>query len=177
MRLVLVALLAILLVPAAAQAGTISSDGGGLDIDVTDSISAVTVRVTLTTAGTGGAPQYLVRYSGGVLDQIRDPGTGCTRISDKGGRGFRCQRTAGTSLLIQTSRFGDTVTFQVDAGALQFGPALEDKVGQRLDRLDRVIEESDAMIRVFNTMLLIARAESGAAREAMRVIAVSHGSA
>lgn len=33
--------------------------------------------------------------------------------------------------------------------------------------LDRVIEESDALIRTFNTMLLIARAESGAAREAM----------
>lgn len=36
--------------------------------------------------------------------------------------------------------------------------------------LDRVIEESDAMIRTFNTMLLIARAESGAAREAMSAI-------
>lgn len=33
--------------------------------------------------------------------------------------------------------------------------------------LDRIIEESDALIRTFNTMLLIARAESGAAREAM----------
>lgn len=33
--------------------------------------------------------------------------------------------------------------------------------------LDRIIDESDALIRTFNTMLLIARAESGAAREVM----------
>ena len=33
--------------------------------------------------------------------------------------------------------------------------------------LDSVIDESDALIRTFNTMLLIARAESGAARETM----------
>jgi signal transduction histidine kinase len=36
--------------------------------------------------------------------------------------------------------------------------------------LDRVIEESDALIRTFNTMLLIARAESGAARETMSAL-------
>jgi signal transduction histidine kinase len=39
--------------------------------------------------------------------------------------------------------------------------------------LDRVIEESDALIRTFNTMLLIARAESGAAREAMSSLNVA----
>jgi signal transduction histidine kinase len=36
--------------------------------------------------------------------------------------------------------------------------------------LDGVIEESDALIRTFNTMLLIARAESGAARESMSAL-------
>jgi signal transduction histidine kinase len=36
--------------------------------------------------------------------------------------------------------------------------------------LDRIIDESDALIRTFNTMLLIARAESGAAREAMSAV-------
>ena len=36
--------------------------------------------------------------------------------------------------------------------------------------LDRVIDESDALIRTFNTMLLIARAESGAARETMSAL-------
>jgi signal transduction histidine kinase len=36
--------------------------------------------------------------------------------------------------------------------------------------LERVIDESDALIRTFNTMLLIARAESGAARETMSAL-------
>jgi len=36
--------------------------------------------------------------------------------------------------------------------------------------LDRVIEESDGMIRTFNTMLLIARSESGAARQSMSAL-------
>src|SRR5690606_15740847 len=39
--------------------------------------------------------------------------------------------------------------------------------------LDSVIEESDGLLRTFNTMLVIARAESGAAREAMAHVNVS----
>src|SRR5690606_27951248 len=39
--------------------------------------------------------------------------------------------------------------------------------------LDSVIEESDGLLRTFNTMLVIARAESGAAREAMSRVNVS----
>ena len=39
--------------------------------------------------------------------------------------------------------------------------------------LDRVIEEADDLIRIFNTMLLIARAESGAARQTMSALDAS----
>jgi signal transduction histidine kinase len=102
----------------------------------------------LPLAGTGDELDRLVQNLNSMLDRISVLVTGLNEVSDNIAHDLKTPLTRLRSRAEQ---------------ALQFAKSPED---YRL-ALEKVIDESDALIRVFDALLMIARAEAGAGPEGM----------
>ena len=102
----------------------------------------------LPLAGSGDELDRLVINLNAMLDRIAELMTGMKEVSDNVAHDLKTPLTRLRSRAEQTLRMGKTADDYRDA-------------------LEKVLEDSDSMIRIFNALLMIARAEAGAGREGM----------
>jgi signal transduction histidine kinase len=102
----------------------------------------------LPVAGTGDELDRLVQNLNAMLDRIGELMAGLKQVSDNIAHDLKTPLTRLRGRAEQ---------------ALQFGEAPEDYRGA----LEKVIEESDRLIQIFDALLNIARAEAGSGREGM----------
>ena len=102
----------------------------------------------LPLAGTGDELDRLVENLNAMLARIAELVAGMKEVSDNVAHDLKTPLTRLRSRAEQTLRLGATVE------------------GYR-EALEKVIDDADAMIRIFNALLMIARAEAGAGREGM----------
>ncbi len=98
--------------------------------------------------GSGDELDRLVSNLNAMLDRISDLVTGVKEVSDNVAHDLKTPLTRLRSRAEQTLRIGRT--------AEDFREALE-----------KVIDDADGMMRIFNALLMIARAEAGAGRDGM----------
>lgn len=118
-----------------------------------DAIGAQARRITegdlsgrLPTAGTGDELDRLVDSFNAMLARIAELMAGVKEVSDNVAHDLKTPLTRLRSRAEQTLRLG--------RGSEDYRDALE-----------KVIEDADGMIRIFNALLMIARAEAGAGRD------------
>ena len=102
----------------------------------------------LPLAGTGDELDRLVENLNAMLGRISELMTGLKEVSDNVAHDLKTPLTRLRSRAEQALRLGDRPEDYRDA-------------------LEKVIEESDGLIRVFDALLMIARVEAGAGREGM----------
>ena len=102
----------------------------------------------LPLAGSGDELDRLVSNLNAMLDRIAELMTGLKEVSDNVAHDLKTPLTRLRSRAEQTLRTGKTSEDYRDA-------------------LEKVIDDADGMMRIFNALLLIARAEAGAGREGM----------
>ncbi len=102
----------------------------------------------LPLAGTGDELDRLVENINAMLDRIAELMAGLKEVSDNVAHDLKTPLTRLRSRAEEALRLGRTSEAYRDA-------------------LEKVIEESDGLIRIFNALLMIARAEAGSGREGM----------
>ena len=102
----------------------------------------------LQIAGTGDELDRLVVNLNDMLERIAELMAGMKEVSDNVAHDLKTPLTRLRSRAEQTLRLGDTVEEYRNA-------------------LEKVIDDADGMIRIFDALLMIARAEAGAGREGM----------
>ena len=102
----------------------------------------------LPLAGTGDELDRLVANLNAMLERISELMAGLKEVSDNVAHDLKTPLTRLRSRAEQTLRLGRSSEDYRDA-------------------LEKVIEDSDGMIRIFDALLMIARAEAGAGREGM----------
>ena len=102
----------------------------------------------LPLAGTGDELDRLVENINAMLDRIAELMAGLKEVSDNVAHDLKTPLTRLRSRAEEALRLGQSPDVYRDA-------------------LEKVIEESDGLIRVFNALLMIARAEAGSGREGM----------
>ncbi len=102
----------------------------------------------LPLAGTGDELDRLVENINAMLDRIAELMTGLKEVSDNVAHDLKTPLTRLRGRAEEALRLGRSPEVYRDA-------------------LEKVIEESDALIRIFNALLMIARAEAGSGREGM----------
>ena len=102
----------------------------------------------LQLAGTGDELDRLVANLNAMLERIAELMAGMKEVSDNVAHDLKTPLTRLRSRAEQTLR-------------------LERSSDEYRDALEKVIEDSDGMIRIFDALLMIARAEAGAGREGM----------
>lgn len=102
----------------------------------------------LPLAGTGDELDNLVANLNAMLARIEELVAGMKEVSDNVAHDLKTPLTRLRSRAEQT---------------LQLGASVEDY----REALEKVIDDADAMIRIFNALLMIARAEAGAGRDGM----------
>ena len=108
--------------------------------------SDLTGRLPL--AGSGDELDRLVANLNAMLDRIAELMTGLKEVSDNVAHDLKTPLTRLRSRAEQSLRAGGTTE-------------------ELREALEKVIEDADSMIRIFNALLMIARAEAGAGREGM----------
>lgn len=102
----------------------------------------------LPLAGTGDELDRLVENLNAMLARIAELVAGMKQVSDNVAHDLKTPLTRLRSRAEQTLRTGGTSSDYREA-------------------LEKVIEDADSMIRIFNALLMIARAEAGAGRDGM----------
>ena len=102
----------------------------------------------LPLAGTGDELDRLVENLNTMLERIAELMAGMKEVSDNVAHDLKTPLTRLRSHAEQTLRLGGTIADYREA-------------------LEKVIEDADSMIRIFDALLMIARAEAGAGREGM----------
>ena len=102
----------------------------------------------LPLAGTGDELDRLVENLNAMLARIAELMAGMKEVSDNVAHDLKTPLSRLRSRAEQTLRLGGTT-------------------GDYREALEKVIEDADGMIRIFNALLMIARAEAGAGREGM----------
>ncbi len=106
------------------------------------------LRGRLPLAGSGDELDRLVGNLNAMLDRMSELMTGVKEVSDNVAHDLKTPLTRLRSRAERTLRVGATAE------------------GYR-DALEKVIEDADAMMRIFDALLMIARAEAGAGRDGM----------
>ena len=108
----------------------------------------------LPLAGTGDELDRLVLNLNAMLERIAELMAGLKEVSDNVAHDLKTPLTRLRSRAEQTLALGHTVEDYREA-------------------LEKVIEEADGMIRIFDALLMIARAEAGAGRDGMMQVDVA----